>query len=173
MNDLMSREDLIVFLTDRDGPDCFLCRKPFSRDTNSVLFEKTIDHWYPQSVAYAQGWTYEEVNDPKNLRLAHKPCNSAKGDIVPNADGTLPKRDVKERAIRLPRPSTCDTCANGRLLLLGEECYDCGSGPQPLAFPKTLQKEPKQCDHSRFHCWMCVIGHIPRKSAFSVIITGE
>lgn len=174
MTDLMSREDIIRILRKRDGSNCFLCKKPFSKDKTSPLFEVTIDHWYPQSVAFAEGWTYEQVNDPENLRIAHKPCNSVKGDLVPNADGTLPKRPVKERAIRLPRPEQCDTCANGRLLLLGEICPDCSSGPQPVSAPKATQKKPKECSHSGYdHCWMCFIGHVERKSALEIIITGE
>jgi hypothetical protein len=173
MNDIMTREDIILAIEARDGLDCFLCKKPFSKDVNSEWHEVTIDHWYPQSVAYAEGWTYEQVNDLSNLRKAHRPCNTQKSDIVPNPDGTLPERPKKDRTIRVPRPVSCDTCMNGRILLLGELCPDCNSGPQPAAFPKTLQKRPKECDHSKFHCWMCVIGHIPRKSAIQVIIIGD
>ncbi|AXG66206.1 HNH endonuclease [Streptomyces phage Annadreamy] len=172
MNDIMTREEIILALEARDGLNCFLCKEPFSKDVNSPLFEVTIDHWYPQSIAFAEGWTYDEVNAISNLRKAHRPCNANKGDLVPNPDGTLPQRPVKERTIRLPRPVSCDTCMNGRILLLGEICPDCSSGPQPRAFPKTLQKTPKECDHSSYHCWMCVIGHIPRKSALQTIITG-
>lgn len=168
MNGLVSREDNILAIIDRDGPDCFLCKKPFVNDQ-----EVTIDHWYPQSVGYSEGWTYDEVNDLSNLRIAHQPCNAAKGDLIPNPDGTLPKRPVKERSIKVVRPDNCDTCMNGRILLIGENCPDCFSGPQPAAFPKVLQKQPKECDHAKFHCWMCVIGHIPRKSAFEIIISGE
>lgn len=173
MNDIMSREEIILAIEARDGLDCFLCKKPFSKDKNSELFEVTIDHWYPQSVAFAQGWTYDEVNGLSNLRKAHRPCNAAKGDLVPNPDGTLPERPKKDRAIKVPRPMSCDTCMNGRILLLGEICPDCSSGPQPRAFPKTLQKTPKECDHSSYHCWMCVIGHIPRRSAIEAIIIGD
>lgn len=173
MTDIMTREEIILAIESRDGLNCFLCKKPFSKDANNDLFEVTIDHWYPQSIGFAQGWSYEQVNDLSNLRKAHRPCNALKGDLIPNDDGTLPKRPVKERSIKGPRPPSCDTCMNGRILLLGEFCPDCNSGPQPRAFPKTLQKIPKECDHSSFHCWMCVIGHIPRKSAFHVIVTGE
>lgn len=172
MTDIMTREDTILAIEARDGVNCFLCKRPFSKDVNNDLFEVTIDHWYPQSIGYAEGWTSEQVNDLSNLRKAHRPCNAHKGDLIPNDDGTLPKRPVKERSIKGPRPLSCDTCMNGRILLLGEFCPDCNSGPQPRAFPKTLQKIPKECDHSSFHCWMCVIGHIPRKSAFHVIVTG-
>jgi hypothetical protein len=172
MTDIMNREEIILAIELRDGVDCFLCKKPFSKDENDVLHEVTIDHWYPQSVGFLEGWSFEEVNDLSNLRKAHRPCNSKKGDLVPHADGTLPERPVKERSIKGPRPVSCDTCMNGRILLLGEFCPDCSSGPQPRAFPKTLQKIPKECDHSSYHCWMCVIGHIPRKSAIETIITG-
>jgi hypothetical protein len=168
MNELISREEVIALLEARDGPDCFLCKKPFLPGQ-----DVTIDHWYPQSVAYAQGWTYDQVNDIVNLRKAHRTCNSAKGDLIPNDDGTLPQRPIKERSIKVPRPISCDTCMNGRILLIGEICPDCHSGPQPAAFPKVLQKQPKECDHARFHCWMCVIGHLPRRSAFQILISGE
>lgn len=173
MNDIMTRESLILAIEARDGSNCFLCKKPFSKDKHSEWHEVTIDHWYPQSVGYAEGWTYEQVNDLSNLRKAHRPCNTQKSDVVPNPDGTLPERPKKDRTIRVPRPVSCDTCMNGRILLLGELCPDCNSGPQPAAFPKVLQKRPKECDHSKFHCWMCVIGHMPRKSAIQAIIIGD
>lgn len=167
INDIITREELILAIEARDGVDCFLCKKPFQNGD-----EVTIDHWYPQSVAYAEGWTYEQVNDLSNLRKAHRPCNTAKSDIVPNPDGTLPKRPSKERAIKVPRPMSCDTCMNGRILLLGEFCPDCNSGPQPRAFPKTLQKIPKECDHSFYHCFMCVIGFYDRKPVINILIEG-
>lgn len=169
MNEIMSREEILHAIGLRDGFDCFLCDKPFVDGQ-----EVTIDHWYPQSVGFAEGWTYEEVNALSNLRRAHKECNAAKGDLIPNADGTLPKRPVKDRTIRLPRPHSCDTCMNGRILLVGENCPDCNSGPQPVGSPRATQKRPKDCSHSGTdHCWMCFIGHVPRKSALEVIITGE
>lgn len=167
MSYMMERKDIITLLSKRDGPDCFLCKKPFLDD------EITLDHWQPKSVAFAAGWSVEQVNDLSNLRLSHRECNAAKGDLVPNSDGTLPERPKKTRALKVPRPTSCDTCMNGRILLLGEICPDCSSGPQPIAFPKTLQRIPRECDHVKFHCWMCVIGHIPRKSAFQAIIMGE
>ena len=173
MNDIMSREELILAIEARDGVNCFLCKKPFSTNENSELFEVTIDHWYPQSVAFAAGWTYDEVNALSNLRKAHRPCNAQKGDLIPNPDGTLPERTKKERSIKVPRPMSCDTCMNGRILLVGEICPDCDSGPQPKNSPRATQKRPKYCSHSGIdHCWMCFIGHVPRKSALQVIIEG-
>lgn len=174
MTDIMTREELVLAIERRDGLNCFLCKGPFSKDVNNPLFEVTIDHWYPQSIGFAEGWTYEEVNDLSNLRKAHRPCNAAKGDLIPNPDGTLPERPSKDRTIRLPRPMSCDTCMNGRILLIGETCPDCNSGPQPKNSPRATQKRPKDCSHSGIdHCWMCFIGHVPRKSALAVIITGE
>jgi 5-methylcytosine-specific restriction endonuclease McrA len=164
-----SRKSTIAKLKKTWGPDCFLCGKPFESDS-----EITIEHWFPQSKAYELGWDYNKVNHISNLRLAHKPCNSAKGDLIPNADGTLPARPVKQKVPKAPRPEECETCANGRLLLIGESCEDCGSGPQPRTAPKATQKKPKECSHSGAdHCWMCFIGHIERKTALEVIITGE
>lgn len=175
MNDvsaIMTREEIILAIEARDGVDCFLCKRPFSKDVNNELFEVTIDHWYPQSIGFAAGWSYEEVNDLSNLRKAHRPCNAKKGDLIPFPDGTLPERPVKERSIKGPRPVSCDTCMNGRILLLGEICPDCYSGPQPRAFPKTLQKIPKECDHSFYHCFMCVIGFYDRKPVINILIEG-
>lgn len=164
-----SRQETIAKLREIWGPNCFLCGNPFASDSDI-----TIEHWLPQVEGKRRGWSYDKINHIDNLRLAHKPCNSAKGDIVPNEDGTLPERPVKARAIKLPRPERCETCENGRLLLIGELCDDCGSGPQPRSAPRATQKSPKECSHSGVdHCWMCFIGHVPRKSALEVIITGE
>jgi len=163
-----SRQETIATLREIWGPDCFLCEKPFEQESDI-----TIEHWFPQAEGKKRGWSYDKINHIDNLRLAHKPCNSAKGDIVPNEDGTLPERPVKPRAIKVPRPDTCDTCANGRLLLIGETCPDCNSGPQPKSAPRATQKSPKDCSHAGVdHCWMCFIGHVPRKSALETIISG-
>lgn len=154
----MVRREVIDTLSRRDGYFCFLCKKPFDDED-----EVTIDHWIP--LAKGGTWALD------NLRLAHKPCNAKKGDRMPNPDGTLPPhpKDLlsifETRADKSARKPVCQTCESGRLLLDGEFCPDCGSGPQPASFPKYLQRKPKECDHHIYHCWMCVIGHIPRTRA--------
>lgn len=174
MNTLMSREEKVRILKKTWGNVCFgYCKKPFKSDDDI-----TLDHWKPQSWCRLQGWTEDQINELDNLRLMCKPCNARKGDLMPVDDVTMPVREPSEtqrdrKVARGPRPEGCLLCETGRLLLPGETCPDCGSGPQPAAAPKTLQKSPKECDHDMFHCWMCFIGHVPRKSALSSLITGE
>lgn len=162
--DKLPRAEIVSILIARDGDRCkhSECGKVFTKEN-----PPTIDHfWLPLS----KGGTW----DLDNLKLMHKACNSSKSDIIPNPDGTIPKRQVKQRTVRLPRPAACDTCMNGRILLANEFCPDCSSGPQPVGSPRATQKAPKDCSHSGIdHCWMCFIGHVPRKSAFENLITGE
>ncbi|NEB14219.1 hypothetical protein G3I32_36250 [Streptomyces coelicoflavus] len=56
-----------LYLAERDGMQCFYCRRPFDR-----LAEVTKDHYVPKSL-----WA---CNLPANLVLACEPCNVAKGD---------------------------------------------------------------------------------------------
>jgi hypothetical protein len=164
---VLTRAERIEFLVDRDGPDCFLCRNPFKEEVDI-----TFDHWIPQS----KGGTWHV----DNLRLMHKRCNALKGDRMPNPDGTLPPlpKDLLGpfhiRADKSGRIDVCDTCESGRLLLAGEICEICGSGPQPLTYPKHLQKKPKECDHHINHCWMCLV-HDPslRRPAYEDVFGVE
>src|SRR5687767_2553221 len=133
----MTRAEVINILRHRDGDGCFLGKHQFGSDD-----EITFDHWMPQSWCFANGWTYEQVWDISNLRLACKPCNAKKGDLIPVDDFTVPVREPKARPIRVPRPEACDTCMNGHLLLPGETCPDCGSGPQPKSAPRSLTVSP-------------------------------
>lgn len=164
-----TRLDLVTALEERDGYVCQYpdCDKPFSDDNSP-----TVDHWYPQVWCKEQGWTPQEIWSLDNLKLMHKSCNAKKGHLIPNDDGTLPVKETRVRIPKSERPQDCDYCYNGRVLLLGEECDICGSGPQPATAPRSLQKHPKDCDHDDFHCWMCFIGHVPRKSAIERIIGG-
>lgn len=166
---VMDRVAIISALIERDGDRCMYpgCDKPFDDGAH----EMTIDHIYPQSKAYADGWTYEQVNDISNLQLMGKRCNAVKGDLVYNPDGTLPEIPRRERAAdKSSRAMVCNLCESGRLLFEGEQCELCGSGPQPASFPKYAQRAPKDCSHGWVdpadHCWMCVIGHVERKPAF-------
>jgi len=168
MKATMTRAERIQALTDLYGYICFHpdCRKPFKSDD-----EITFDHWWvPQSMGGE--WTLE------NLRLMHKRCNALKGDRIPNPDGTLPplKRELKSEAKALAkseRPEICDTCMSGRILLIGETCEVCGSGPQPAIAPRAMQVKPKECDHATTHCWVCFLGFVPRKAAILTVLDAE
>jgi len=145
------REKIVSDLIKRDGNRCAYpgCSKPFTK-----LDKPTVDHWLP--------WSVFQDNSFDNFRLMHQECNNKKGNLVPNADGTLPSR--RTRQIKLPRPTVCETCISGRILLIGEVCSDCGTGPQPQKYPAAYKKKPKNCEHSgRNWCWLCCIGFIERR----------
>lgn len=153
-------------LKKRDGWSCYVGKHDFAPDD-----EVTIDHWIPLSKGGT--WALD------NLRLACKRCNASKGDRMPNPDGTLPPhpRDLlpahQRRADKSGRIDLCETCQSGRLLLEGEYCEVCGSGPQPAVAPKAYQKSPKDCSHGwvdeRDHCWMCFLGHVERRPAMESV----
>lgn len=166
------RQAAIAALKERDGDKCQYpgCRLPFDPDPDS-RYGLSLDHIYPQVKAKAEGWTFEEIWDLENLQLMHRVCNARKSDLTYDEQGNLPSRH-RERAIKMPRPEWCEMCDSGRLLYPGEECPECFSGPQPSAWPAVLQKTPKECDHSTYHCWMCVIGHVQRISAIERIAFG-
>jgi len=85
MDLVVSRKEKVQLIVERDGPDCFLCKQPFTKKQGI-----TLDHWIPKSA----GGT-DEVG---NLRLAHKKCNTLKSDLIPKDDSTVP---IKERE---PKP---------------------------------------------------------------------
>lgn len=165
----ISRQEVIKQLVDRDGLKCYLfdCSLPFDEAD-----PPTIDHYMPQDWCRRQGWTYEQINALENLRLAHKKCNSLKSNIVPNEDGSIDLPPRPERSMKLPRLMVCQLCLSGRLLLGGEVCELCGSGPQPATAPKHLQVGVKQCDHDTTFCPFCYTGMIPRKSALEHLLIG-
>jgi hypothetical protein len=157
----------IAELSKRDGYKCTYpgCKDPLTTDESDDHFV-TLDHIYPQSKCKAEGWSFEEIWALDNLQLMGRRCNARKGDAVYNEDGTLPVRG-RVRVPKAERPTNCDTCLNGRILMLGEVCPDCNSGPQPSTAPKTLQVPPKECshgwgEHPEQYCWMCFIGHVER-----------
>lgn len=175
----VSREDSINEILRRDGDGCQYpgCELPFVEGTNH---ERTIDHVVPQSWAKQQGWTYEQIWAVSNLQLMGRKCNALKSDRLPNDDGTLPALPSDGRikaGDKSARPIACETCGEGRMLLDGETCDVCGSGPQPQKTPRMYQKSPKECSHGfgdepREHCWLCHLGMVPRRSALDVIING-
>jgi hypothetical protein len=168
----ISGAETVAALIERDGD---FCRWPggceFEWDDKNHI--RTIDHIYPQYLAKQDGWTQEEIDHFDNLQLMCKYHNTIKGHQLPDENGnfTITRREPKP--VKGPRPAICDTCYSGRILLIGEECPDCGSGPQPASAPSAYQKTPKECSHSGYdHCWMCYLGFVERGSALQNIITG-
>lgn len=161
----INKPGLIVNIALRDGPNCFLCDEEFTEDD-----PQTLDHWIPIS----KGGTW----DISNLRNMHRRCNALKSDTMPIDDYTviIKSRDPRSRRRaekRNGRPIVCTLCESGRLLLIGEECGLCGSGPQPATAPRTLQTSPSQCDHDIWHCRECFVDNPSlRQSAIVRIITG-
>lgn len=151
----MTRAETEAFLKERDGDQCMFpgCTKPLDdlKDIN------TLDHIYPQYLARIDGWTRAQMDDIDNLQLMHKTCNARKGHQLPDENGNFIVTIKEPRPVKGPRPELCELCFSGRLLLPGEECPVCFSGPQPAKYPGSLQRKPKECDHSTYHCWICVV----------------
>lgn len=147
----------IAALIERDGLKCQYpgCKQKFDPNPDDK-HAISIDHIFPQVKAVEAQWTYEQIWDLENLQLMGRSCNARKSDLLYDEEGNLPNRG-RDRPVRVPRPEPCDFCYNGRLLYPGEECDECYRGPQPSNWPATLQKTPKECDHSTFHCWFCTV----------------
>lgn len=161
-----TRSELVLALIERDGDECVYCHRDFSQR------ERTIDHVYPQSRAFADGWTYEQVWDLSNLALACKPCNAKKGDLLLDENGEIPKRKERtfryrrdKRASRLTEP--CVYCDNGHNLFIGEHCAQCGVDAQN--FPRSAKVKANECDHAVTWCWACSIGITERKGAIEML----
>lgn len=161
-----SKRQLVAALKERDGDHCYLCGKPFNKHN-----QPTLDHIHPLS----KGGTW----DFDNLGLAHRRCNLDKGDRLLMPDGSLEPRarrvTYRERKAnrREALENLCEVCMDGRLLLKGEICEDCGSPPGPPEAPYYLRVAPKNCDHHHNFCWMCYIGIIERKSSLQQLIIGD
>lgn len=161
-----TRAELVLALIDRDGDECRYCHRDFS------VRERTLDHVYPQSRAFADGWTYEQVWNLENLVLACKPCNAKKGDQLLLEDGTIPKR--KERTFRYRRDKRatrpdqpCSSCDNGHNLFIDEVCADCGCDAQ--RFPRSAKVRADECDHAITWCWSCSIGLTQRAGSTEML----
>lgn len=171
----LSREEIIERLVDRDGLFCQYpgCEYEFTEDDIFAEDEGpsrvTIDHWVP--LALDGTW------ELGNLRLMEKRCNARKGALLPNDDGTLPRRRQsgyrRRKEKRAGRPILCSLCESGRLLQPGDTCPLCKSPAQPVVAPASLQREPKECDHNKYHCWMCYLGFVERKAAIQSVIEGD
>lgn len=151
---LISRQEQVRIIGQRDG---YLCAFPGCGKVLDKANPPTIDHWMPKAWCRENGWTDAQIEALLNKKLMCKPCNAKKGHTLPNPDGTLPVKAGPARIAKVARPEICDTCYSGRILNIGEICPDCGIGPQPARWPTSLQKRPKECNHSEFHCWMCVV----------------
>jgi hypothetical protein len=171
------RAELVESLRTRDGDVCQYpdCGGPFDFDVIEGPMEVTIDHWIPQYVGRAEGWTMDQIWDLDNLKLMHKKCNAKKGDRIPNEDGTLPPKPQstfrfrrQKRANRPDKP--CEFCDNGHNLSIGEVCAQCGVNAQ--AFPRWAKMKANECDHAAFWCWACSIGVTPRVGATEMIVLG-
>jgi len=148
----------IEFLIQRDGKVCRIpgCKNP------TVFNEKnrpTTDHIHPLSKG--------GPDTPDNWQLSHEKCNQMKADRLILEDGTLEPIFRKTKPQKIAKKDPCQECMEGRLLLEGETCPVCEIGPQPVTFPKYLQREAKDCDHSYYHCRWCVIGVYERTPASS------
>lgn len=166
-----TRDEIITLLIARDGDMCKYCHRSFDER------ERTIDHVYPQSRAYAEGWTYAKVNALSNLALACKPCNAKKGDSILDESGNIPPRNARifryRREKRAQRPDICTSCEAGRALGPDEICASCGSGPMPDRFPRWAKVPSTECLHDGiFWCWACSIGIVEMRSAAETILFG-
>lgn len=174
-----SRDEIVSELIQRDGTTCQYpgCGNELDFSIKDGPKEVTIDHHVPQSWGYENGWTHDMVWALSNLKLMEKRCNAKKGDLLPNADGTLPDKKVRtfkyRREVRGQRPEVCTSCNSGRNLEEDQWCNTCGSGPQPARYPKWRQMTPKDCDHDLFFCVACTI-YFPekRRSALDSLLTG-
>ena len=166
-NLLLSKKDKLKIVRSRDGSSCAICHKEFKSNS-----EITLDHWIPKSAG--------GTDDTSNLRLAHKKCNSWKGDRIPNEDGTIPPRpprisyqNRKQRRQAILE-SFCTDCYDGRLLLEGENCPYCGVPAGPEDWPHWAKRPANKCDHTAPEwCWACSIGIVDRKPVFLVLLEGN
>lgn len=161
-----TRAALVLALIERDGDSCVYCHRDFR------VRERTLDHVYPQSRAFAEGWSYERVWSLDNLALACKPCNAKKSDTLLDENGEIQKRRENtfryrrdRRANRSDEP--CGYCDNGHNLFMGEVCAQCGVNAQQ--FPRSAKVKASDCSHGITWCWACSIGIVERTEALSML----
>lgn len=176
------RAELVAALRERDGDKCQHpdCRSMIDFDVTDGPLEPTIDHWVPQWVirdvpegmedpwesgkipewvGRREDWDRDRIWDLPNLKMMHKKCNAKKGDLIPNEDGTLPRKPKStfrfRRQKRAGRPDLCMECNNGHDLFIGEYCASCGCDAQ--RFPRSAKVRYDECDHELSWCWVCSI----------------
>lgn len=160
-----TRQQIVLFLIERDGDECYLCKEMFRRDAPEDFSDYTIDHVIPR----AKGG----LDHVDNYKLAHFPCNQEKDDRMFLEDGTLePKRN--SRAPKVPkaeRESVCDRCLNGRLLQKGAFCPTCDHESGPQKWPWWARRTSMECEHNETSwCWMCGgPGLVPRTTPYIVV----
>jgi 5-methylcytosine-specific restriction endonuclease McrA len=148
---------IVEALIERDGDFCQFYDCPFDRYTFTDKNFRTIDHVIPRSEG--------GLDHMDNYVLMHFKCNNKKGSRLYLPDGTLEPLPFKQPKSKVQHRPPTECCNEGRNLGPSEVCAVCGSLPQPLAFPKWAQADPKDCDHWEFHCKWCVIGVYPRLPA--------
>lgn len=137
------RAGVVARLFKKYGSVCFYCEIPLT------VADATIDHYIPRAAGGS--------NHITNLRPSCFDCNNDKADRVPNEDGSLPPRSVRNRVRKSQRPALCSNCQNGRLLRAGEWCPLCQTGPQPLIRPQYLKRRTWECDHDVHWCIACCL----------------
>lgn len=158
------RDLLVDALVQIYGDECFYCDKPFV-DEQEHKYSRTIDHHQSKDYCRKNSFSFEETHGMQNLRLCHRVCNHSKSNREWLENGKLAPRS-RPRPVKRPRSPVCNICMSGRLLLNGETCPDCGSGPQPANSPGAYQKTPKECSHKGIdHCWWCYLGFVPRQDS--------
>lgn len=79
------RDRLAIY--ERDGWTCQICTEPVDRDLMTTdpggNWAPSLDHIEPQS------WALIPDHSPENLRLAHRWCNSVRGDLTHYSDSDL------------------------------------------------------------------------------------
>jgi hypothetical protein len=166
------RAELVDILRARDGDTCRHpdCGRRMDFDIVDGPAEVTIDHWFPQYYGKSEGWTMAQIWDVDNLKLMHKKCNAKKGDLIPNADGTLPPKPQStfrhRREKRADRSDFCVQCQNGHNLAMDEICASCGVSAQN--YPRWAKVRTSECDHELLWCIWCSIGVIERPSSIGI-----
>lgn len=145
----------IEALFERDGDGCFYCKKFFDH-----ISEVTIDHYYPVSYGKKMQWSHRLIWGFSNLRASCQPCNAKKGNTVPQSESSLTRKILHAPKVRKKKP--CRECEEGRKLKKGMTCEACNKGPLPKIRPRYMKRQPKDCDHANYWCFLCSSGLVDR-----------
>ena len=163
----VTNSEIRELLAKRDGHFCQWehCKKP--QFDPADLQDMTIDHVLPVSFCKENGWTKEDTNDLTNLQLLHRRCNSEKGSLLPDENGSYSIPDFKTRQQKVVRVPVTDCCTSGREILPGDVCVVCGSEAKPKKWPSSVKKDPKNCTHHELDfCYMCLLGYAERQTPY-------